>query len=103
MAQHAPIPLPDLAQLTLLAFESVRTGDVGTLRRALAAGVGVDIPIAGGDSLLALACRHGHVEAARVLLDHGADPAIRDASGVSALDIARAMGAADVVALLTAS
>jgi molybdenum cofactor cytidylyltransferase len=91
--------LPDLTQLTLLAIESARTGNAHALRHALASGVPVDAP-AGGDSLLTLACRHGHVEAARVLLEHGADPSMRDASGVRARDIAIAVGALEIAALL---
>ena len=48
------------------------------------------------------AAMFNRVEIARLLIERGADPALRDADGVSALDAARRMGAADTAALLSA-
>ncbi len=81
------MPLPDLTQLTLLAIEAARTGDVVTLRHTLAAGVPVDSATPDGESLLRLATRGGHLAAARVLLDAGADTDAPEAEGRRVPDV----------------
>lgn len=92
--------LPDLTQLTLLAIESACTGDTVTLRHALDAGVPVDATTPLDRSLLGLACDHGHVEAARMLLAHGANPDTRDAEGQTPLVVAAVKGRLDLAAAL---
>jgi hypothetical protein len=46
------------------------------------------------------ACRQGHVECARLLLDRGANSRARDEGGTSCIDIAKRRGHEDVVQLL---
>lgn len=92
--------LPDLTQLTLLAVESARTGDAATLRRALDAGVDVAALTACGDSLLTLACAHGHVEVVGLLLQCGGTPDVRGAQGQTPLEIAVRAGRLDLASLL---
>lgn len=61
-----------LARLANLLFEAARTGDAALLAEAMAGGAPADLANQHGDSLLMLATYHGHVDAARVLLDAGA-------------------------------
>lgn len=49
---------------------------------------------------LHMAVRNGYVRVLRLLLERGADPAIRDANGMTALDLARELGRAPLVAAL---
>lgn len=53
-----------------------------------------------GMTAFQLACLHGSVECVRVLIDAGCNPGARDNAGETGLDIAQAMGHADVVAQL---
>ena len=55
-------------------FELARNGGTGPLNVMLDAGVPVDIRTSDGDSLLMLACQHGHKDTVQMLLDRGADP-----------------------------
>jgi hypothetical protein len=82
---------------------AARTGDTPGLQRALAALSpaalnGVASP--GGVTPLMWAADGGHVEAARVLLDAGADAAARDDGGDTALDYATGCGHAAVADML---
>ncbi len=49
---------------------------------------------------LHMAVRNGHVRVVRFLLERGADARIRDASGMTALDLAREQGRAPLIAAL---
>ena len=62
-------------------FDYARTGDAATLARLLALGVPANLRNEKGDTLLMLACYHGHLDAARVLLEHGADTEIWNDNG----------------------
>jgi ankyrin repeat protein len=53
-----------------------------------------------GRTPLGMAAASNRVQMIEWLLDRGASPESRDASGMRPLDIARAMGAADAVAVL---
>ena len=55
-------------------FQYARSGDAEPLGALLAQGLPPNLRNERGDSLLMLACYHGHHDAARVLLEHGADP-----------------------------
>ena len=54
-------------------FALVRAGDAATLARLLGMGLVPNLRDGKGDSLLMLAAYHGHADAVRVLLQHGAD------------------------------
>lgn len=53
-------------------------------------------------TLLGLAASKGHLQVLKLLLEAGADPAIRDLKGRDPLEIARANGFCDIVELLSA-
>ena len=54
-----------------------------------------------GTSLLALAASKGHPVVAKLLLEAGANPAVKDLAGRDALDMARANGFVEIVELLS--
>jgi ankyrin repeat protein len=53
---------------------AAEAGDAATIRSLLADGVGVETRNRRRETALGLAAHAGHTEAARVLLEHGADP-----------------------------
>ncbi|QXI44697.1 ankyrin repeat domain-containing protein [Pseudomonas wayambapalatensis] len=57
-------------------FERARRGDATMLERLLDGGLPANLRNHKGDTLLMLASYHGHHEAVKVLLAHGADPLI---------------------------
>ena len=84
-------------------FDYARTGDAATLARLLALGVPANLRNEKGDTLLMLACYHGHLDAARVLLEHGADPNLpAELGNLSPLQAAQSRGDAELLPLLQA-
>jgi len=109
-------------------FEAVRRGDVECVRELLRRGVNPNVrdgdPVTlfnigaylkkgraeieeggggycvTGETPLHVAAEKGHVEIARLLLEHGADPNARDMYGVTPLHLATYWGHLDVVKLL---
>lgn len=77
-----------------------RADAIRTSVALLSNGAHVNAPQRGGDSLLHLAARRGDAYLVRYLLRRGADVGARDRRGRSALDLARQLEHADVVALL---
>lgn len=65
-------------------FDRARQGDAEMLRRLLEKGLPANLRNHKGDTWLMLASYHGHLEAVRVLLHHGADPGRRDVRGAVA-------------------
>jgi hypothetical protein len=72
-------------------FKAARHGDRAGVEQALAAGAHVNAaaPIDGKTALFRAAV-FGQADAVRVLLEHGADPAIRGNDGQSALEVVTA-------------
>lgn len=66
-------------------FTLVRAGDAATLARLLGMGLVPNLRDGKGDSLLMLAAYHGHVDAVRVLLEHGADASLANDRGQTPL------------------
>mgnify|MGYP004724769539 CR=1 FL=1 len=62
-------------------FDRARQGDAEMLERLLASGLPVNLRNQKGDTLLMLASYHGHHDAVRVLLAHGADALIANDNG----------------------
>ncbi|MCU0707557.1 MAG: PQQ-binding-like beta-propeller repeat protein [Pirellula sp.] len=58
--------------------EAARRGDVTAIEGLLAKGIDVNSPSSYGVTPLATACDHGHIEAARLLIDRGADVNTKD-------------------------
>ena len=77
-----------------------RTGQVTGLDHLLAEGAAVNAPDATGKTPLMLAVINGHVAAVRRLLLAGANPALTDREGLTALQHARRLGQDDIVRLL---
>ena len=90
-AVHAtPPPTPGgMDQDTLAFFQAVfdlvRAGDAAQLAPLLERGLSANLRNQKGDSLLMLASYHGHLNAARLLLGHGADPEVCNDQGQSPL------------------
>src|SRR5438067_2423341 len=59
-------------------FQLARSGDAATLRDLLEHRLPPNLCNHRGDNLLMLASYHGHLDAARALLEHGADPEMRN-------------------------
>lgn len=83
-------------------FTAAETGDTDLVAHHLALGIDPDFVHAEFQSTaLVAAILAGHEDAADVLLDHGADPALRSPlDGVTPLEAARRMGLARVEARL---
>lgn len=80
---------------------AVRSGTPATVALHLARGVLPDSRDSAGRTALMLAASEGRGEICRLLLDASADPALTDADGRTALDLARAGDHAAVVDVLT--
>ena len=93
MNSTAPHPADQL-------FDAARRGDIAGLQAALAAGIPIDTPNPMGFTALVLASYDNHPEATRFLLDQGANPNQRDASGNTALMGLGYKGYADIARLL---
>lgn len=102
--ESAPQASPTLDDETLAflqdVFERVRAGDAELLGRLLGKGLPPNLRNHKGDSLLMLASYHGHLDTARVLLEHGADPEIRNDNGQSPIAGAAYKGNLPMVQLL---
>jgi outer membrane protein assembly factor BamB len=83
--------------------EAARAGDVARIEALLAAGTPVDAPLRYGQTPLYFAAEKGHLAAARLLLDRGADVNARDRFfGASVLDMALAGRHVELARLLLA-
>lgn len=76
-------------------------GELGIAELLLDAGAAVDGPPGTDRTPLMTAAMFDKVEIVEALLEKGADPNRKDGGGVSALDLARSMGAERTAALLT--
>lgn len=64
----------DVMAVARTAFQHARAGNSANLAWLVASGLPVNLANEKGDTLLMLASYHGHEDATRVLLEHGADP-----------------------------
>jgi ankyrin repeat protein len=80
---------------------SARRGDAASVRQAIAAGAGVDVPdTADGQTALMRAAAFGHAEVVSVLLASGAEASRTATTRETALHVASERGHPDVVRLL---
>lgn len=102
---HAPPPELDeqTHALVLELFQLVRAGDTARLSRLLAMGLVPNLRDGKGDSLLMLACYHGHAELAGMLLRHGADTGLANDRGQTPLAAAAFRGDEAIARLLLES
>ena len=81
-------------------LHAARVGNIATIHKLLAQGVAVDARDDGGNTSLMLAVTHRQAQVVRKLLDSGADASLVNASGLTALQLAKQQGFADIVQLL---
>src|SRR5215204_7577442 len=101
--QNEP-PKPELDEETIAfaqrVFQHARAGQALELEELLRMGLPPNLRNEKGDSLLMLACYHGHAEVARALLEHGGDPELANDRGQTPLAGAAFKGDAKIVHLL---
>lgn len=73
----------EAAEFAEQVFDVARQGNAFMLERLLDKGLPVNLRNHKGDTLLMLACYHGHLSAVQVLLRFKADPEIRNDNGQS--------------------
>ena len=104
MRNEAAGPPPTLDAETLAfaqrVFQHARAGRARELEELLDAGLPPNLRNDKGDTLLMLACYHGHRDAARLLLARGADPEIANDRGQTPLAAAAYQGDLGMVILL---
>ncbi len=101
----APVVLDPatVAKLRETTFDAAREGNVKTLEEYFKTGQPVDISNSRGDSLLILACYHGHDDAVRVILEQAKTPInARNKMGFTALTGAAYKGYIGIVRQLAA-
>lgn len=84
----------------LLALDRARRGETDDLAGMLRQGLPVNLRDRRGNSLLLLACYHGHLETARMLLKAGAEVDLRNAKGQTPLGGVAFKGHLKIVELL---
>ena len=87
----------DLASVVSFVCDA---GKPELVRIVLAPGPTLDVLAGNGAAPLHYAAMRGHLEAAGLLLEAGADPALQTSTGLSALGIAQQRGDAAMIALL---
>ncbi len=100
--QRDPVPMDadEAAAFAAEVFDRARQGDAEMLGRLLENGLPANLRNHKGDTLLMLASYHGHLQAVRVLLGYGADPAIANDNGQLPLAGAAFKGNLEMVRLL---
>ena len=100
----APAPVMDAETLEFIrgVFALVRAGEAERLAGMVAKGLPVSFRNEKGDSLIMLACYHGHLDTARVLLEAGADPNVPNDQGQTPLAGVAYKGYPDIAELLLA-
>jgi hypothetical protein len=97
-------PAKELDEATLAfarkVFHYARSGDTAELSAVLDQGFPPNLRNERGDSLLMLACYHGHLAGAQALLEHGADPELLNDAGQSPLAAAAFKGDIAIATLL---
>ncbi len=88
------------AELQQLALDQARLGETIPLEAMIRAGMPINLADAKGNTLLMLACYHGQLETARMLLQAGAEPDRRNDRGQTPLGGVAFKGETQIVSLL---
>ena len=88
------------AELQVTALDFARRGETESLVAMIDHGLAVNLADHKGDTLLMLACYHGHAATARELLERGAEVDRRNRRGQTPLGGAAFKGYEDIIALL---
>jgi ankyrin repeat protein len=88
--------------LQAMALDLARNGEIEALEAMVAAGLPVNLADHKGNTLLMLACYHGHAACAAMLLARGAEVDRRNARGQTPLGGAAFKGYVEIVRLLVA-
>ena len=91
---------PPSAELAVGLHEAARTGRLSELDRLLALGARIDATDASGRTALMLAVINDHPDTVRRLLGIGANAALRDREGLTALQHARRLGLERIAGLI---
>jgi hypothetical protein len=103
LAQPVRVTMGSAAPLSVTAVDkhaAVRYRNLKRLRSLVEADQDAEAVAQDGSTILISAARAGFAEAIPFLLEQGADPAARDRSGQTALDVAKAAGHPEAVGLL---
>ncbi|WP_027483336.1 ankyrin repeat domain-containing protein [Deinococcus pimensis] len=99
-APGTPTEDEETLEFVRAVFDAARQGNAAGLAPLLERGLPTTLRNARGDTLLMLACYHGHHDTARLLLERGADPEVRNDAGQSPLQAAAYQGDLTMVRLL---
>jgi ankyrin repeat protein len=91
---------PNATDLTVALHASARAGEVPQIERLLKQGALINAPDAAGRTPLILAAMNGHAALVERLLTLGANPALTDRDGLTALQHARQLGYQQIADLL---
>jgi TonB family protein len=83
-------------------IQAVAAGDENAVRASLSEGGDVNTPSNGGQTPLILAVVYGHLHLLHLLLKAGADPLIRDNTGLNAIDWAQRRGLTEAKSMFEA-
>lgn len=106
LTQFLPEPRPWGEEQWLAVHYAAWLGDASAMRLLLRHGAGVDsrtrfdTPLHARETALSIAARSGHAMTAAVLMEHGAEPEVRDANNLSPLAHAARGGYIELVDLL---
>jgi ankyrin repeat protein len=81
-------------------FEYARRGRISDLREVISKTHPDSYVAYDGSTALLIACKNGHLEACRILIEHGADVSMRTDDGSTALLLATCTGNLDLVHLV---
>ena len=88
------------AELQQMALDAARRGDISVLAPMLEAGIPPNLADRKGNTLLMLATYHGHLDAARIILEHKPEVDRRNNHGQTPLGGVAFKGESGLVALL---